>query len=253
MRSMVTYGSFLDATKDLDPEIFKEAWVAILQYGIDRVEPIDLSAPAKMFFLLVKPLIDKNFKRRKDEQPTSKDEQPTSGEQLSTIANNCEHSSNDEEGDGDVDEDGDKDGDVEQAGEEEEESPRGGETQPADQPAGLAHDLALILEDGTDWLPEPELYDQLKTAYADIDVDAELRRMRAACLIDPKKRRSAKTVRSFVLKWLRNAEKDQTEQPKETSPPNSTARKGFGDFEQRNYDDDFYAALERQAALGGRA
>lgn len=140
---------------------------------------------------------------------------------------------------------------------EDRDGPEGEEAQraeelPADPPAAHA-DLALVLEDGSEWTPDDEYLADLKKAYGCLDVEEEFRRMRLATRGDPKKRRSAAGIKTFVQRWLRNAEKDQTEQPKETRPPNSTARKGFGDFEQRQYDDDFYAALERQAALGGRA
>ena len=127
-----------------------------------------------------------------------------------------------------------------------------GETLPADPPADHS-DLALVLEDGSEWTPDDEYLADLKKAYGCLNVEEELRRMRLATRGDPKKRRSAAGIKTFVQRWLRNAEKGQTDQPKETRPPNSKARKGFGDFEQRQYDDDFFAALERQAALGGRA
>lgn len=237
MRSMVAYGSFLDATEELDPQTFKEAWVAILKYGIDREAPTGLSPAAKMFFLLAKPVIEKNFRRRKDGSEMPEEE---AEEQLSTIANNCEHPSLEGEGDKEGDIEGDKEVEVEV--EAEGESLRGGTTPPADPPAA-----ALILEDGSTWVPEPELYAQIKTAYADIDVDAEFRKMAAACLADPRKRRSKEHVSSFVLKWLRNAEKDQTDQPKETRPPNTKARKGFDDFESRNYTNDEIDRLEMLA------
>lgn len=104
MRSTVVYGSFLDATKKLDPEQFKEVWLSILEYGIDGVEPTDLSPAAEMAFLLVRPNIDANKKRRKTDSDCN-------CEQLLTIADNCEQLSNDE--DEDVDEDKDVDVDEE--------------------------------------------------------------------------------------------------------------------------------------------
>lgn len=94
MRSMVAYGSFLDATKDLDPEVFKKIWVDILEYGLDGTEPEPTDPVERGFFELIRPVIDNNKKRRKS---TNDD----NCEQLQTIADNCEHHSNDEDVEGD--------------------------------------------------------------------------------------------------------------------------------------------------------
>ena len=109
MRSMVVYGSFLDATEDLPVKVFKEVWLAVLKYGIDGIEPETLSASAKMAFNLVKPNIDANKKRRKNTNANN-------CKQLQTIVNSNVHFSidGDEEYiDGDVDVDEDVDVDVE--------------------------------------------------------------------------------------------------------------------------------------------
>lgn len=108
MRSAVIYGSFLDATEDLEPELFKSVWLTILRYAIDREEPKDMQPVEKIIFELVRPNIDKNLNRRKTIDNNC--------EQLSTIANNCEQestTSNDEDEDVDVDVDKDIEGDVE--------------------------------------------------------------------------------------------------------------------------------------------
>lgn len=118
MRSMVVYGSFLDATKDMSPKAFKEFWIAILEYGIDLKEPGEMSKPAQMAYSLAKPNVDVNLKRRKKDPC----------EQLPTIANNCEQlmtPSNDGDVDifananidGDVDTKVDVDGEGESEGE----------------------------------------------------------------------------------------------------------------------------------------
>lgn len=98
MRSAVIYGSFLDATEDLDPELFKSIWLIILRYAIDRVEPEKLSPMEKVIFELVRPNIDNNLNRRKTIDNNC--------EQLQTIADNCKQkptASNDEDEDVDVD------------------------------------------------------------------------------------------------------------------------------------------------------
>lgn len=109
MRSAVVYGSFLDATEDLEPDVFKSVWLTILRYAIDGVEPGKMSPVEKIIFELVRPNIDKNLRRRKSFGNNC--------EQLRTIVNNCEQkttASNDEDEDEDVDvdEDVDEDKDV---------------------------------------------------------------------------------------------------------------------------------------------
>ena len=99
MRSMVAYGSFLDATADQPPKVFKEIWLAILKYGIDGIEPEGLSNTAKAAFEMARPNIDANKKRRKKTIDNN-------CEQLQTIANKNRQPYID--GDVDVDVDGDK-------------------------------------------------------------------------------------------------------------------------------------------------
>ena len=99
MRSMVVYGSFLDATEKQTPKVFKEIWTAILKYGIDGIEPGELSQPARMAFEMARPNIDANKKRRKN---TIDNNCP----QLQTIANKNIQPHID--GDVDVDVDGEK-------------------------------------------------------------------------------------------------------------------------------------------------
>ena len=99
MRSMVAYGSFLDATADQPPKVFKEIWIAILKYGIDGIEPEGLSNTAKAAFEMARPNIDANRKRRKNTIVNN-------CEQLQTIANKNRQPYID--GDVDVDVDGDK-------------------------------------------------------------------------------------------------------------------------------------------------
>lgn len=65
MRSMVVYGSFLDATRNLPPETFKELWTAVLDYGIDGIEPEELGMMATSMFELIRPNVDANIRRRK--------------------------------------------------------------------------------------------------------------------------------------------------------------------------------------------
>lgn len=85
--NMTVFRSFLDATRDLPAEQFKEAWLAILSYGFDGAEE-DLSPVAKMFFTMAKPVIDKGRTKKtsastggsstKESKPEANDKQTVS-------------------------------------------------------------------------------------------------------------------------------------------------------------------------------
>ena len=62
--SIIFYRSFMEAASVLPAEEYKEAVSAVLSYGLDGIEPENLSPYAKMFFLLAKPQIDANNARR---------------------------------------------------------------------------------------------------------------------------------------------------------------------------------------------
>lgn len=60
--SVVFYRSFYEAIKDLPPEDFKKSVKAIMEYGLNEIEP-DTNGIEKTIFLLTKPQIDANNKR----------------------------------------------------------------------------------------------------------------------------------------------------------------------------------------------
>lgn len=62
--SIVFYRSFMEAASVLPAEEYKEAVSAVLSYGLDGIEPENLSPYAKMFYLMAKPQIDANNARR---------------------------------------------------------------------------------------------------------------------------------------------------------------------------------------------
>mgnify|MGYP004497901691 FL=1 len=80
--SMVFYRSFHEATKELPPEIYKEAMVALMDYALDG-ELNKVSAYANMFLQMAKPQVDANNQRyingskggRKSEPKTAKAEE----------------------------------------------------------------------------------------------------------------------------------------------------------------------------------
>lgn len=60
--SVVFYRSFYEAIKNLGPDDFKRSVEAIMEYGLNEIEP-DTDGIEKTIFLLTKPQIDANNKR----------------------------------------------------------------------------------------------------------------------------------------------------------------------------------------------
>ena len=74
--SMVMYRSFVEAVRDLPAEQFKDAMLAILDYGLDGTEKEDTTGVSKIVLTMAKPMIDKNNQRyhngRKGGRPKTK-------------------------------------------------------------------------------------------------------------------------------------------------------------------------------------
>ena len=60
--SVVFYRSFYEAVKELPPEEFKKSVSAIMEYGLNDLEP-ETSGIERTIYLLSKPQIDANNKR----------------------------------------------------------------------------------------------------------------------------------------------------------------------------------------------
>lgn len=73
-----------------------------------------------------------------------------------------------------------------------------------------AHELAdvepVILNDGTEWRPDIDLYEEYKKLYPAVDIDEEFRKIRAWCLSNSKKRKTKSGVKRFVNSWLDRAQ-----------------------------------------------
>lgn len=78
-------------------------------------------------------------------------------------------------------------------------------TVPADNavPRGDPADVpALLLNDGTEWLPERSDVSSWVNLFPAVDITRELGRMREWCKSNPKRRKTAKGIRRFVVNWL---------------------------------------------------
>ena len=67
----------------------------------------------------------------------------------------------------------------------------------------------MILNDGNDWEPTPEMVLNWKEKFkgTDVNVERELVKMDLWCDANPSKRKTPKGIKSFCTRWLINAEK----------------------------------------------
>ena len=80
-----------------------------------------------------------------------------------------------------------------------------GSTAPSDganRQDGLAMVPALILNDGTEWLPNQSDITAWGNLYPNVNVCREFGRMREWCKNNPKKRKTRRGIRKFVTNWL---------------------------------------------------
>ena len=68
MESFIFYRSFYESIKNLEPNTQAEIYNAIMEYALNGVTPTDLSGVANAIFILVKPQIDANNRRRENGQ-----------------------------------------------------------------------------------------------------------------------------------------------------------------------------------------
>ena len=66
MESFIFYRSFYESIKNLEPNIQAEIYNAIMEYALNDVTPTDLSGVANAIFILIKPQIDANNRRREN-------------------------------------------------------------------------------------------------------------------------------------------------------------------------------------------
>ena len=62
--------------------------------------------------------------------------------------------------------------------------------------------LTLLLNDGTEYPVTQEYVQEMQALYPAVDVMQELRTMKAWCINNPKKRKTARGIRSFMGNWL---------------------------------------------------
>lgn len=219
--SMTVFRSFVEATEDLPGDQFKEAWLAILHYGLDGEED-NLSSLSKMFFTMAKPVLDKgrvkkesgriggsNKSEANDKQTGSKQEANDKQTESKPEANESTAEANDnrsrnrsrnrsnDKGIGVGEGVGEGIGTGEGKGE-------GLKILEANASCfePEADVEAIPLNDGTEWRPTQSEFEEFERLYPSVDVRREFAKMRGWSSSNPSRRKTKKGVKSFVNTWL---------------------------------------------------
>lgn len=67
---------------------------------------------------------------------------------------------------------------------------------------------AIILNDGSEWVPDAKDLEEWKSLYSGVDVIRELGKARQWCLSNPTKRKTKRGARRFITNWLDRAQND---------------------------------------------
>ena len=103
--------------------------------------------------------------------------------------------------------------------------------------------MKLILKSGEHYTVSQIDIRQWKEAYPSIDVDQQLRNMQMWCAENPRKRKTVRGIRTFIVKWL-------TRQAERAPKPRTTFAQAHRPFqEQRTSEADKQAAIAHMARL----
>lgn len=214
---MVFYRSFYEAIKELSPDDFRDCVEAIMEYGLNDIEP-ESPGVAKAIFIMAKPQIDANNKRY--ENGTKGGRPLTKANQSITKANQSIT----------------KPEPKEKVKEKDKEkvnvniSPTESETAPV---------ISFALKDGTMYDVSENDVDKFQQLYPSIDVMQELRAIVGWCDANPKDRKTRSGAKRFLNGWMNRAQRSVNADGDCTKDKANA----FHNFDQREYD---YDALEKE-------
>lgn len=120
---------------------------------------------------------------------------------------------------------------------------RSSEKQTSEQKADVA---ALILNNGTEWIPDEALFAEYVRLYPKVDVKQQFNEMRAWCISNPQKRKTQRGIKRFVNSWLAR-EQDRGGTSGYSRGKKAAGANKFNNFTSRTYDMD---TLERNLLVG---
>lgn len=213
--SLIFYSSFAKAIKRLpDAEQLKALW-AIIDYGLEDMEPEDDGGTYMAIFDMAKPQIDANIKRKADGAKGGRPAKQTYTEETSGN---------------------------------EDEKPvvkkKKKETQPEDNSPVVGN---VTLNDGTIYGVTEKVLSELQSLYPAVNAEQELRNIIGWCNANPKNRKTRSGVMRFINSWFsrtQNSARKSGQQKKQNA---------FCNFEDRGTDYDDLVNNSVKEWIGGDA
>lgn len=213
--SLIFYSSFAKAIKRLpDAEQLKALW-AIIDYGLEDMEPEDDGGTYMSIFDMAKPQIDANIKRKADGAKGGRPAKQTYTEETSGN---------------------------------EDEKPvvkkKKKETQPEDNSPVVGN---VTLNDGTIYGVTEKALSELQSLYPAVNAEQELRNIIGWCNANPKNRKTRSGVMRFINSWFsrtQNSARKSGQQKKQNA---------FCNFEDRGTDYDDLVNNSVKEWIGGDA
>ena len=213
--SLIFYSSFAKAIKRLpDAEQLKALW-AIIDYGLEDMEPEDDGGTYMAIFDMAKPQIDANIKRKADGAKGGRPAKQTYTEETSGN---------------------------------EDEKPvvkkKKKEAQPEDNSPVIGN---VTLNDGTTYGVTEKVLSELQSLYPAVNAEQELRNIIGWCNANPKNRKTRSGVMRFINNWFsrtQNSARKSGQQKKQNA---------FCNFEDRGTDYDDLVNNSVKEWIGGDA
>ena len=175
--SFIVYRSFYIGLKALTNKDRLQLYDAIFEYGLNSTE-IDLKPLPKAMFLMIKPQLQANHRKfingAKGGRPVNPNSKRQQNKETKAEPNHkltitkAEPNVNDNVNDNGNDNDR----------------------------------IKFPLKNGEDYIVEPKLYFELKSAYSVLDVDSELKKMRVWLIANPKMQKTRAGTPRFISSWL---------------------------------------------------
>lgn len=241
--SVLFYRSFWEAIRELDPEGQAKILKAILEYGLDGIEP-EINGVERALFCLMRPQIDANNRRyengRGGGRPKAK---PKEGHEVSETDPKKNQTETKPEPNQNQSGTKAKAKEKEKVKEKVKVKEKENTSAPDDESPCAG---SFILNDGTEFeVTENDVitYQQL---YPAVDVRQELRNIKAWCLSNPVKRKTRSGAKRFWNAWLSRAQNSVKGPIQQAKQPNR-----FHNFDQRDTDYDALLMQEEKELYGG--
>lgn len=235
--SVLFYRSFWEAIRELEPEGQAKLLKAIMDYGLDGIDP-EIDGLERALFCLMRPQIDANNRRyengkiggRPRKQEKTKPEPSQNQRETKPEPNQNQTGTKAKAKEKEKVKDKEKVKEKENTSAPDDESPCAG---------------SFLLNDGTEYAVSENDVETFQQLYPGIDVRQELRAIEAWCLANPKNRKTRSGASRFLNGWLSRSQ--NRAKPMQPSKPVNR----FHNFDQRDTDYDALLMQEEKELYGG--